>query len=77
MPGLIITDEERASRVAALVRELGQYEQRAAGTLDDVDREKWLGRADQVRAQLGLLGSEGVAPQRRATKRLVDKEQVR
>lgn len=75
MPGLHMTDEERRAQIGALIDELGQYERRAAGSLED-DRRVWEDRAEQVREQLRLRGHEGVAPRQRAAKRMRPAEGV-
>jgi hypothetical protein len=53
-----LTDEQRAARIAALTRELQSYE--TYGKSD---------RAQEVKAQLDLLGAGGETPHKRAAKK--------
>lgn len=67
--GLRVTVEERAAEVAALVREMEGYEQRATSARIDKDEEKaekWDNRVEQVREQ---LRARGETPHQRAAKR--------
>jgi hypothetical protein len=53
-----LTDQQRADRIAALVREQEGYEK--YGKTD---------RVKEVQAQLDALGAEGAPPQKRAAKK--------
>lgn len=53
-----LTEEQRESRIEALMQELKHYE-----TYDNSER------AGEVRAQLDLLGADGETPHKRAAKR--------
>lgn len=71
MAGLTLSDEDRARELAAYTRELQQTEARLAGAKDGSEERSELEQtADLIREQMRARGAEGVAPQKRAARRL-------
>lgn len=78
MPGLIMTDEDRAREVAAYVRELEQNESRLASMSEDhKDRATVEETIAGVREQLRVRGHSAQAPHKRASQRVVKAEETR